>query len=50
MLSGGEENDASGMSDGDSGSGIFAEEDFFNTDDIWVKGINEGVEFGMDYE
>lgn len=41
MKSGGEQDDASCMSDGDSGSGIFAEKEFFNTDDIWLKGINE---------
>lgn len=50
MLSGGEQDNATGLSDGDSGGSIFAEEKFLNAQDMWLERINKVVESGVDFK
>lgn len=50
MSGGGEEYNATGMSDGEGGGGVPAEKKFLNAQDVGVERINEAVEFGVDFK
>ena len=49
-LSSAKQEDASCMSDGNGGGSVLAEKKFFNPHDLGLKGINEGVEFGVNFK